>query len=84
MHGRDQQMFNRSGNEALATQLLERFPNEISVRSICFRPHSKFTRTLILKNDRVYSVEAKKWEVPEWTIIRKRERGAKVSWYQLV
>ena len=64
-------------------QLLERLPNEKSVRSIWFI-ETTFTIDTILKNDRVYSVETKKRQVPERTLVREREHAAKVSRYQLV
>jgi len=55
----------------------------ISVRSIWFT-ETTLIRKLILKNDRVYSVETKKKQVPERALIREREQAAKVSRYQLV
>ena len=65
-------------------QLLERFPNDRCVRSIWFTDEKTFTVATPVnsQNDRVYSVESKKRQVPERRLIRKREhfsRGIMVS-----
>ena len=56
-------------------QLLERFPNERSVRSIWFTDEKSFTIATPVnsQNDRVYSNFGKKCEVPTKRLIRKRE-----------
>lgn len=65
-------------------QLLERFPNERSVRSIWFTDEKTFTIATPVnsQNDRFYSVETKKSQVPERRLIRERDhfsRGIMVS-----
>jgi len=46
---------------------------------LVYRPQAKLIRTLILKNDRVYSVESKKRHLSERTIMRECEQGIIVS-----
>ena len=65
-------------------QLLERFPNDRSVRRIWFTDEKTFTvaSPVNSQNDRVYSFESKKRQVPKRTLIREREhfsRGIMVS-----
>ena len=65
-------------------QLLERFPNERSVRSIWLTDEKTFTIATPVnsQNDRFYSVETKKSQVPERRLIRERDhfsRGIMVS-----
>ena len=65
-------------------QLLERFPNDRSVRRIWFTDEKTFTVSTPVnsQNDRVYSVESKKRQVPERRLIPKGEhfsRGIMVS-----
>jgi len=65
-------------------QLLDRFQNERSVRSIWFTDEKTFTLATPLnsQNDRVYSEARKKKEVPATRLIREREhfsRGIMVS-----
>ena len=65
-------------------RLLERFPNERSVRSIWFTDEKIFTIATPVnsQNDRVYSIETKKRQVPESRLIRERDhfsRGIMVS-----
>ena len=65
-------------------QLLERFPNDRSVRRIWFTDEETFTvaSPVNSQSDRVYSFESKKRQVPERKLIREREhfsRGIMVS-----
>lgn len=65
-------------------ELLERFPNERSVRSIWFTDEKTFTVATPVnsQNDRVYSVATKKSQVQERRLIRERDhfsRGIMVS-----
>jgi AraC-like DNA-binding protein len=65
-------------------QLLERFPNERSVRSIWFTDEKIFTIATPVnsQNDRVYSIETKKSRIPESRLLRERDhfsRGIMVS-----
>ena len=56
-------------------QLLERFPNDRSVRRIWFTVEKTFTvaSPVDSQNDRVYSFESKERQVPERRLIRERE-----------
>ena len=56
-------------------QLLERFPNERSVRNIWFTDEKTFTVATPVnsQNDRVYSAETKKAQVQESRLIRERD-----------
>jgi AraC-like DNA-binding protein len=56
-------------------QLLERFPTERSIRSIWFTDEKSFTVSTPInhQNDRLYSAELKKSQVPESRIVRERE-----------
>jgi len=65
-------------------QLLERFPNERSTRSIWFTDQKIFiiATPVNSQNDHVYSIETKKSQVPERRLIRERDhfsRGIMVS-----
>ena len=59
----------------LSQQLLERFPDERSVRSIWFTDEKSFTIATPVnsQNDRVYSNFGKKCEVPTKRLICERE-----------
>jgi hypothetical protein len=56
-------------------QLLERFPNERSIKSIWFTDEKSFTVSTPVnpQNDRLYSAELKKSQVPERRLVRERE-----------
>jgi len=65
-------------------QLLGRFPNERSVRSIWFTDEKKFniSTPVNFQNNRFYSAETKKSQLPERRLIRERDhfsRGIMVS-----
>jgi transposase len=56
-------------------QLLERFPNDRSVRSVWFTDEKSFTVATPVnsQNDRVYSAAVKKNQVPASRLVRERE-----------
>lgn len=66
-------------------QLLARFPNERSVRTIWFTDEKTFTVSTPVnsQNDRVYSIETKKDKFRKGDLYENVTISAAVSWYQL-
>jgi len=56
-------------------QVLERFPNERSTKRIWFTDEKSFTVSTPVnsQNDRLYSAELKKRQVPESKLVRERK-----------